>query len=131
MVATLVSAKLLVRKENVMNINPTNEFWPFFLDPQENAVKISEYAEIGTFLDNTDGGLNGEFRCHHDHDEFQLEALGINKYKVVLRSLLDREMADRPDIPFRCQDNGFRSRRNESKFLVKDDRRQWRQAWIL
>lgn len=28
-------------------------------------------------------------------------------------------MADRPDITFRCQDNGFRSRRNESKFLVK------------
>ena len=115
-------AMILVKIQNAFNKAPTIELI-FLSETQEDVVNISEDTEIGTFLTyvkvvDTDDGLNGEVRCHLDHEKFQLETLGINKYKVVLRSLLDREIADQYDVTVSCQDRGFQPQRSESKFSV-------------
>ncbi|GAB1604326.1 protocadherin beta-2 isoform X1 [Argonauta hians] len=89
-----------------------------------NVVSISEGVKVGSFIayvkviDN-DSGHNGEVSCSMNHDKFMLQSLGKNKYKVVIKSLVNRESQSHMDLSIICEDKGFPSLKTERKFSIE------------
>ncbi|CAI9732411.1 protocadherin alpha-6-like isoform X3 [Octopus vulgaris] len=89
-----------------------------------NVVSISEGVKVGSFIayvkviDN-DSGHNGEVDCILNHDKFMLQSLGKNKYKVVIKSLVNRELESHMDLSIVCEDKGFPSLKTERKFSIE------------
>ncbi len=74
-------------------------------------VAVNESAQIGTFVavvlvTDRDEGRNAEVTCDVDSDVFTLQRLLANRYKVITRSSLDREITEQVDMEIRCRDNG-------------------------
>lgn len=74
-------------------------------------VNISESSPTGTFVASvnvvdTDSGLNGEVTCEVDNQHFGIESFGGKRYKVVVRSLLDREVKETHNVVVTCSDHG-------------------------
>ncbi|GAB1604338.1 protocadherin beta-15-like isoform X1 [Argonauta hians] len=89
-----------------------------------NVVTISEGVKVGSFIayvkviDN-DSGHNGEVSCSMNHEKFMLQSLGKNKYKVVIKSLVNRESQSHMDLSIICEDKGFPSLKTERKFSIE------------
>lgn len=74
-------------------------------------VNISESSPVGSFVASvnvidTDSGLNGEVYCEVDNQHFGIESFGGKRYKVVVRSVLDREVKDVHNVIVTCRDRG-------------------------
>ncbi|XP_014783554.1 protocadherin beta-15 isoform X1 [Octopus bimaculoides] len=94
-----------------MNIAPKIDV-SFVSASSKNAAAISEETEIGSFVafvkvTDNDIGPNGEVSCELHHDKFRLQSLGGKKYKLTIKSLVDRETERQIDITITCQDRGL------------------------
>ena len=89
-----------------------------------NTITISEDINVGSFIayvkvTDRNAGRNGEVACNLHHDKFQLQSLGIKKYKISVKNPLDRETDDHYDITINCQDKGNPPLHTESHFSVR------------
>ncbi|XP_052829045.1 protocadherin beta-2 isoform X1 [Octopus bimaculoides] len=89
-----------------------------------NVVTISEGLKVGSFIayvkvTDADSGHNGEVDCILNHEKFMLQSLGKNKYKVVIKSLVNRELESHMDLSIVCEDKGFPSLKTERKFSIE------------
>ena len=90
----------------------------------EKMAVISEGAEIGSFIayikvmDN-DPGENGEVICDLRHSHFQLQNMGVKKYKVTVRNLIDRELRSFYEITIICRDKGSPPLQSEQKLSIR------------
>ncbi|GAB1604375.1 protocadherin beta-15-like [Argonauta hians] len=87
-------------------------------------LSISEGVEVGSFIayikvTDNDAGRNGEVSCNLHNDKLQLKSLGRGKFKVVVKSPVDRETEKRIDISISCRDNGSPSLMTERKLTVE------------
>ena len=104
------------------NIAPTIDV--NFVSPSiGNTATISEDIKVGSFIayvkvTDHNAGQNGDVNCDLDHDKFRLLSLGTKKYKVVVKSPIDRETEDRHFITITCQDHGDPPQRSVSNFSV-------------
>lgn len=116
-------AMVLVNVINEKNNAPTIDV-NFVSASNGNTVAISEDIKVGSFIayvkvTDHDAGHNGEVNCDLHHGKFQLESLGVKKYKVVVKNPVDREREDRHEITIICRDKGFPPLHSESKFSIK------------
>lgn len=116
-------AEVVVNLINKRNNAPTIDV-NFVSDSAENTLTISENIEVGRFIayvkvTDHDVGQNGEVTCALHHDKFQLQSLGVKKYKITIKNPVDRETEDHHDITINCQDKGSPPLHAESKFSVK------------
>ncbi|GAB1604050.1 protocadherin beta-15-like [Argonauta hians] len=90
----------------------------------DNTASISEKIKVGSFIafvkiiDN-DIGQNGEVSCDLHHEKFQLQSLASKEYKVILKSLVNREAEDHYDITITCVDMGQPPLKAQRKFSIK------------
>ncbi|GAB1604373.1 protocadherin beta-2-like [Argonauta hians] len=96
----------------------------FFSESSGDTVAISEGIKVGKFIayvkvTDNDSGQNGEVSCELSHDKVQLQSLGRNKYKVVIKNLVDREREHSIDFTINCRDNGTPPLHTESSFSVQ------------
>ena len=116
-------AKVLVNVISQQNNPPTINI-NFVFASTANTTTISEDIEVGSFIafvkvTDHDVGQNGEVRCDLQHDKFQLQSLGMKKYKVILKSPVDRETEDLHDIFITCQDKGSPPLHSKKQFSIK------------
>ncbi|XP_029645586.1 protocadherin beta-15-like isoform X2 [Octopus sinensis] len=117
------TAIVLVNVLNQQNNAPRIDV-KFVSKSDGNIVTISEGVKVGSFIayvkvvDN-DSGHNGEVDCILNHEKFMLQSLGKNKYKVVLKSLVNRELESHMDLSIVCEDKGFPSLKTERKFSIE------------
>ena len=116
-------AMVLVNIVNQQN-NPPQIDVNFVSTSMENVTTISEDIKVGSFIayikvTDDDNGRNGEVTCELSHEKFQLQSLGAKKYKILVKSALDRESDDNHELTIRCQDNGSPPLQNECKFFIK------------
>ena len=86
-------------------------------------VTIDESAPNGTFVASvnvvdTDSGANGEVYCEVDNKHFGIESFGGKRYKVVVRSLLDREVDEVHTVIVTCSDKGQPPMSGSAEFRV-------------
>ena len=89
-------------------------------------VNISESAPNGTFVASVnvfdaDSGLNGEVYCEVNNHHFGIESFGGDRYKVVVRSLLDREVKEVHTVVVTCSDKGKPPMSDSVDFRVSVD----------
>lgn len=116
-------AKVLVNLINQQNNAPTIDV-NFVSASTEKTATISEDMEVGSFIayvkvTDHDAGQNGDVNCDLHHDKFQLQSLGVKKYKITIKNPVDREIEDHHDIRINCQDKGSPPLHAESKFSIK------------
>ena len=70
-------------------------------------------------ISDRDVGRNGEVSCNVHNNFFRLENLGTKKYKVVLKSPLDRETKASHNITILCQDSGLPPLKSKSGFSIQ------------
>lgn len=115
-------AMVLVNVIYRQNIAPTIDV--NFVSPSVgNTATISEDIKVGSFIayvkiTDHNAGQNGEVNCELDHEKFRLLSLGTKKYKVVVKSKIDRETEDKYFISITCQDHGTPPQRSVSNFSV-------------
>ncbi|KAL8605282.1 hypothetical protein ACOMHN_031222 [Nucella lapillus] len=78
---------------------------------EDNVSVLSEFSELGRVVahiavEDPDKGLNGIVVCQVRADHFQLQAMDVRQYKVILSRPLDREARDTHVVTVRCEDNG-------------------------
>ena len=100
----------------IININ-------FVSKQSRNIVNIAEDIKVGGFIayvkvSDNDVGQNGEVSCNLQHNKFQLQNLGIKKYKVMLKTALDRERETHYSVEISCQDKGSPPLQSKSKFSI-------------
>ncbi|GAB1604335.1 protocadherin beta-13-like isoform X1 [Argonauta hians] len=89
-----------------------------------NRVTISEGVKVGSFIayvkviDN-DVGLNGEVSCKLQHEKLELRSLGTNKYKVVIKSTVNRESESQLNFAVECEDKGLPPLQTKRMFTVQ------------
>ncbi|XP_029644867.1 protocadherin beta-15-like isoform X1 [Octopus sinensis] len=113
---------ILVNVVNQRN-NPPVIDMNFVSKSSNNMATILENTKIGSFIayvkiSDTDTGQNGKVTCTLQHDKFQLQNLGEKKYKVVLKSLADKEKESHITFKVICEDNGLPRLRTEREFSV-------------
>ncbi len=79
-----------------------------------DSAEISEDAEIGTFVAyitvvDPDSSVSGDFRCHLNDNQFELQQLYASEYKIATTAKLDREERGEYNLAITCQDNGIES----------------------
>ena len=116
-------AKVLVNVISQQNNPPTINI-NFVFASTANTTTISEDIEVGSFIafvkvTDHDVGQNGEVRCDLQHDKFQLQSLGMKKYKVILKSPVDRETEDLHNIIITCHDKGSPPLHTKKEFSIK------------
>ncbi|XP_014784415.1 protocadherin beta-15 isoform X2 [Octopus bimaculoides] len=90
----------------------------------DNTATISEKIKVGSFIafvkiiDN-DFGQNGEVSCDLHHEKFQLRSLASKEYKVILKSLVNREAEDHYDIKITCEDMGQPPLKAQRQFSIQ------------
>eukprot|EP00106_Octopus_bimaculoides_P007395 XP_014774837.1 PREDICTED: uncharacterized protein LOC106872378 [Octopus bimaculoides] len=107
--------------------NPPNIDFKFVLDSTGNTAVISEATKIHSFvayvkvIDN-DSGVNGQVKCHLQNRYLQLISISEKKYKVIVKSEIDRESEKRFNFTIKCQDNGLPPLKVQKQFsmLVTD-----------
>ncbi|XP_036364498.1 putative protocadherin beta-18 [Octopus sinensis] len=103
-------ALMLVNIINQQNKAPKIDI-NFISKEKEEKVYISEAIEIGSFIafvkiTDDDAGKNGEVYCKLRAKKFELESLGSNKYKVILKEEIDRELEVSVNFTISCRDHG-------------------------
>ncbi|KAL3879151.1 hypothetical protein ACJMK2_031460 [Sinanodonta woodiana] len=89
-----------------------------------SAAIISEYAEEGTafayveVLDN-DIGINAVIGCNIENDVFKLQSIDINEYKVIVKTMLDRETAAFHNVALFCEEKGTPTLNESASFIVQ------------
>ncbi|XP_070198664.1 protocadherin-9-like [Littorina saxatilis] len=91
---------------------------------QGNVAVLSEFSELGRVVAHLsivdpDKGLNGIVVCETAASHFQLQAMDVRQYKVILSSPLDRESRDRHDVDVTCHDAGSPPLSASKSFTVK------------
>lgn len=96
------------------------------LPRENNATKVSEYANIGTVVAfvtviDHDIGKQGETACIVQSRYFALERHDnyINKFKVVTADLLDYEKRRQENVTIICQDSGTPALQSRAWFVVE------------
>ncbi|XP_014772753.1 protocadherin beta-2 [Octopus bimaculoides] len=117
------TAIVLINIINQHNNAPSVEV-NFFSESTGDTVTISEGIKIGSFIayvkvTDNDSGQNGEVSCDLYHDKVQLQSLGRNKYKVVIKNLVDREREHSIDFTITCRDKGSPPLHTENSFSVQ------------
>ncbi len=82
-----------------------------FVAAGTDSAEISEDADPGTFVAHItvadpDSGINGEFQCHLNDNQFELQALYDGEYKIATTVRLDREVMGEFNLAITCQDLG-------------------------
>lgn len=116
---SIVNVNVVGSKNNAPNIEVN-----FISGSTKNMAVISEAAEIGSFIayvkvTDDDPGDNGEVICDLRHSHFQLQNMGVQKYKVTVRNLIDRETRDLYEITIVCQDKGSPPLQSKQKLSVR------------
>lgn len=117
------TAKVLVNVINQQNNPPVIDV-NFVSVSTGDTARISEDIEVGSFIayvkvSDHDEGLNGEVKCNLHHEKFLLQRLGTKKYKVTVKSPLNREANDHHDIIISCQDKGMPPLRTVRRISIK------------
>ena len=78
---------------------------------QGGVATLSEFSELGRVVahiavEDPDSGLNGIVVCDTSASHFQLQAMDVLQYKVILSRPLDRESRPQHDVNVTCQDAG-------------------------
>ncbi|XP_052829053.1 protocadherin beta-2 isoform X1 [Octopus bimaculoides] len=81
-------------------------------------VKVNSFIAYVKVTDN-DIGQNGEVTCELEHDKLQLQSLGKMKYKIVIKSHIDREIDNFLHFTITCQDNGTPPLRTTKNFSIQ------------
>ncbi|CAI9732431.1 protocadherin beta-2-like isoform X1 [Octopus vulgaris] len=103
--------------------NPPKIDVTFVLKSTGNTAVISEASNIGSFVafvkvTDNDGGVNGQVKCHLQNRYLQLISMSEKKYKVVVKSEIDREREKSFNFTIKCQDNGSPPLKVEKQFSV-------------
>ncbi|XP_036365150.1 protocadherin beta-13-like [Octopus sinensis] len=103
--------------------NPPNIDIRFVLKSTGNTAIISEATEINSFVayvkvTDNDSGANGQVKCHLQNRYLQLISMSEKKYKVVVKSEIDRESEKSFNFTIKCQDNGLPPLKVEKQFSV-------------
>ncbi|GAB1604334.1 putative protocadherin beta-18, partial [Argonauta hians] len=117
------TAMVVVNIINRQN-NPPSVDVKFVSEPIGNITTISEGVQTNSFIayvkvSDNDVNQNGEVVCHLNHDKLQLQKLGRNKYKVVLKNPVDRESESYIDFMISCQDKGSPPLKTERNFNLQ------------
>ena len=81
-------------------------------DALDGHVEVSEDALIGDFVAHItvvdpDAGQNGQFTCSlDDNSQFELLQLYRTEFKIISKSLFDREQQDKYNVAIVCTDKG-------------------------
>lgn len=115
-------AMVVINVINQQNYPPTIDI-NFVSASIGNTITISEDINVGSFIayvkvTDHNAGRNGEVACDLHHDKFQLQSLGVKKYKISVKNPLDRETDDHYDIIINCQDKGNPPLHTISRFSV-------------
>ena len=87
-------------------------------------ASVSEYANVGAVVAyvgiiDKDTDRNGKVACTGDMENFGLERLAENEYKVVVSGSLNREMKSQYLIVINCNDNGSPPKNSSANFTVR------------
>ena len=87
-------------------------------------ASVSEYANVGAVVAyvgiiDKDTDRNGKVDCTGDMENFGLERLAVNEYKVVVSGSLNREMKTQYLIVINCHDNGSPPKNSSANFTVR------------
>ncbi|CAI9732430.1 putative protocadherin beta-18 isoform X1 [Octopus vulgaris] len=115
-------ATVLVNGVSHLN-NPPNIDVKFVLKSTGNTAVISEATQIHSFVafvkvTDNDNGVNGQVKCHLQNKYIQLISISEKKYKVIVKSELDRESEKTFNFTIKCQDNGSPPLKVEKRFSV-------------
>lgn len=85
---------------------------------------LSELADLGRvvahiLVRDSDSGLNGIVTCYLNATHFQLQAMDVGQYKVILSRPLDREAQDTHVVNVTCEDAGKPPLSDSKIFRVK------------
>lgn len=115
----VVKVNLIGEQNNAPKIEVISQ-----LAQHRNGFRIREDVHIGSYIAyiKVIDYFNYESQCDLQHEVFQLQVIRANKYQLILRNHLDRELADHHDIMIRCQDKQVPQRQAEKKisFYVED-----------
>ncbi|CAI9732417.1 protocadherin beta-2-like isoform X2 [Octopus vulgaris] len=114
---------VLVNIINQQNNIPKIEV-KFVSQSSGNKLTISEGIKVGSFIAfvkiiDDDIGQNGEVDCFLQHDKLQLQSLGKMKYKVIVKSEIDRETESHIEFDITCKDRGSPSLQTQSQFSIE------------
>ncbi|CAI9732435.1 putative protocadherin beta-18 [Octopus vulgaris] len=103
--------------------NPPNIDFRFVIKSTGKAAVISEGTKIHSFVayvkvNDNDNGVNGQVKCHLQNKYLQLISESEKKYKVVVKSEIDRESEKSFNFTIKCQDNGLPPLKVEKRFSV-------------
>ena len=90
----------------------------------DDKSRISEYANMGAVVahikvvDN-DRGANGIVTCNISGNQFRLQRMDVNEYKVTVQQQLDREDQDEHHVTVSCSDVGSPPLNNSASFVVQ------------
>ncbi|CAI9732425.1 putative protocadherin beta-18 [Octopus vulgaris] len=103
--------------------NPPNIDVMFLLKSTGNTILISEAIRVGRYVayvkvTDNDSGENGQVNCHLQNRYLQLISMSEKKYKVVVKSEIDRESEKSFNFTIKCQDNGSSPLKVEKQFSV-------------
>ena len=92
-----------------------------------DSAEVSEDADPGTFVAHItvadpDSGVNGQFKCHLNDNQFELQELYDGEYKIATTAKLNREEMAEYNLAITCQDLGAESQVSikHLKVLVAD-----------
>ncbi|GAB1603908.1 putative protocadherin beta-18 [Argonauta hians] len=96
----------------------------FISKEKEEKIYISEAVEIGSYIafvkvTDDDVGKNGQVYCHLRSNKFELESLGSNKYKVVVKERIDRETELYVNFTIICRDHGSPSLQTNQSVIIE------------
>ncbi|GAB1604336.1 protocadherin beta-2-like isoform X1 [Argonauta hians] len=116
---TIVLVNMISQQNNAPQIE-----MKFVSKSKGNKVSISEGVKVGSFIayvkvTDTDNGSNGEVTCSLQHDKLQLQSLGKKKYKVVIKSQVNREAESHLNFTIVCEDEGYPSLETTKKFSIE------------
>lgn len=85
---------------------------------------ISEAVDVGQYVANVavsdrDSEANGNVRCQVMGNNFKLEEIYINMYKIVIQNKLDYETEKFHNVTVTCQDQGIPQRQNTTSFFIR------------
>ncbi|CAI9732396.1 protocadherin beta-15-like isoform X2 [Octopus vulgaris] len=117
------TAIVLVYVINQQNNAPVIDM-NFISRSKENNAMVSEAIKVGGFIafvkvSDEDIGRNSEVSCDLQHEKLQLRSLGKNKYKIVVKNLINRETESSIESTIICEDKGSPPLRTERQFSIQ------------
>ncbi|GAB1604331.1 protocadherin gamma-B6-like [Argonauta hians] len=121
---SLSSVALVLVNVNSGENNPPEIDVNFITKSAAHLATISEGVKVGSFIayvkvKDSDIGPNGEVSCFLHHDKLQLQSLGRNKYKVIVKEIIDRESKSYINFTVSCEDKGFPPLKTEKRFFIQ------------